>query len=117
MKGLAEGESAAVTLTFTSFYDNSLTATSASITLYCMISRTETNQTFAASHGGLDDSTKGLFELNDSANTGASFNYAQAALTITKTVSSTTETFSSANFNSAYWNTTASGVPQWKGLA
>lgn len=82
-----------------------------------MISRTETNQTFAASHGGLDDSTKGLFELNDSANTGASFNYAQAALTITKTVSSTTETFSSANFNSAYWNTTVSGVPQWKGLA
>ena len=92
VKDLAEGERAAVTLTFTSFYDNSLTATSASITLYCKaIEKLESKDIDLSL---LSDSVDFSYVINDSANSPSSVNSVKVNGTTSITFNSSGATFS-----------------------
>ncbi len=92
VKDLAEGESAAVTLTFTSFYDNSLTATSASITLYCKAIEELESKDIDLSL--LSDSVDFSYMINDSANSPSSVNSVKVNGTTSITFNSSGATFS-----------------------
>ena len=92
VKDLAEGESAAVTLTFTSFYDNSLAATSASITLYCKAIKELESKDIDLSL--LSDSVDFSYMINDSANSPSSVNSVKVNGTTSITFNSSGATFS-----------------------
>ena len=92
VKDLAEGESAEVTLTFTSFYDNSLTATSASITLYCKAIKELESKDIDLSL--LSDSVDFSYVINDSANSPSSVNSVKVNGTTSITFNSSGATFS-----------------------